>query len=59
MDPPYCRPDRSCLTIAERLIAIGRTGFTFLNVALADADARRRFAAEVTPLVRYELARQQ
>jgi len=28
-------------------------------VALADADARRRFAAEVMPLVRYELARQQ
>jgi hypothetical protein len=38
--------------IAERLIAIGRTGFTVLNVALADADARRRFAAGVMSLVR-------
>jgi alkanesulfonate monooxygenase SsuD/methylene tetrahydromethanopterin reductase-like flavin-dependent oxidoreductase (luciferase family) len=38
--------------IAERLIAIGRTGFTVLNVALADAEERRRFAAEVMPLVR-------
>lgn len=36
--------------IAERLIVIGHTGFTFLNVALADADARDRFAAEVMPL---------
>jgi alkanesulfonate monooxygenase SsuD/methylene tetrahydromethanopterin reductase-like flavin-dependent oxidoreductase (luciferase family) len=44
-------------TIAERLIGIGRAGFTFFNVALADADARRRFAAEVIPLVRAELAR--
>jgi alkanesulfonate monooxygenase SsuD/methylene tetrahydromethanopterin reductase-like flavin-dependent oxidoreductase (luciferase family) len=44
-------------TVAERLIGIGRAGFTFFNVALADADARRRFAAEVMPLVRAELAR--
>jgi alkanesulfonate monooxygenase SsuD/methylene tetrahydromethanopterin reductase-like flavin-dependent oxidoreductase (luciferase family) len=44
------------MTIAERLIGIGRAGFTFFNVALADADARRRFAAEVMPLVRGELA---
>jgi probable F420-dependent oxidoreductase len=43
--------------VAERLIVIGHTGFTFLNVALADADARERFAAEVMPPVRYELAR--
>jgi probable F420-dependent oxidoreductase len=43
--------------IAERLIAIGRAGFTVLNVALADADARRRFAAEVMPLVRDGLTR--
>jgi probable F420-dependent oxidoreductase len=42
--------------IADQLISIGRAGFTFLNVALADADARRRFAAEVMPLVRGELA---
>jgi alkanesulfonate monooxygenase SsuD/methylene tetrahydromethanopterin reductase-like flavin-dependent oxidoreductase (luciferase family) len=42
--------------IAGRLIGIGRAGFTFLNVALADADARRRFATEVMPLVRGELA---
>jgi probable F420-dependent oxidoreductase len=42
--------------IAERLIVIGRSGFTFLNVALADAEARHRFAAEVMPLVRSELA---
>jgi hypothetical protein len=28
-----------------------------LNVALADADARRRFAAEVMPLVRDGLTR--
>jgi alkanesulfonate monooxygenase SsuD/methylene tetrahydromethanopterin reductase-like flavin-dependent oxidoreductase (luciferase family) len=42
--------------IAERLIGIGRAGFTFFNVALADADARRQFAAEVMPLVRGELA---
>jgi probable F420-dependent oxidoreductase len=42
--------------IADRLIGIGRAGFTFLNVALANADARRRFAAEVMPLVRGELA---
>lgn len=45
--------------IAERLIVIGHAGFTFLNVALADADARHRFAAEVMPPVRDELARQQ
>jgi hypothetical protein len=38
--------------IAERLIAIGRTGITVLNVALAGADACRRFAAEVMPLGR-------
>jgi alkanesulfonate monooxygenase SsuD/methylene tetrahydromethanopterin reductase-like flavin-dependent oxidoreductase (luciferase family) len=43
-------------TIAGQLISIGRAGFTFINVALADADARRRFAAEVMPLVRGELA---
>jgi probable F420-dependent oxidoreductase len=42
--------------IAGQLIGIGHAGFTFLNVALADADARRRFAAEVMPLVRTELA---
>jgi probable F420-dependent oxidoreductase len=42
--------------IAERLIVIGHTGFTFLNVALAHAEARHRFAAEVMPLVRDELA---
>jgi probable F420-dependent oxidoreductase len=42
--------------IAGQLISIGSAGFTFLNVALADADARRRFAAEVVPLVRGELA---
>jgi len=44
-------------TIAERLIAIAHAGFTVLNVALADADARRRFAAEVMPLVRDGLTR--
>lgn len=38
--------------VTQRLIAVGRTGLTVLNVALADADARRRFAAEVMPLVR-------
>jgi len=43
--------------IAERLIGIGRTGFTVLNVALADAEERRRFAAEVMLLVRDRLTR--
>lgn len=43
-------------SIAGRLIGFGRAGFTFFNVALADAGARRRFAAEVMPLVRAELA---
>jgi probable F420-dependent oxidoreductase len=53
-------PDRPRITgtseaVAERLIRIGQAGFTFLNVALADADARDRFAAEVMPAVRGEL----
>jgi probable F420-dependent oxidoreductase len=43
--------------IAERLNEIGRAGFTVFNVALADYDARERFAVEVMPLVRAELAR--
>jgi hypothetical protein len=38
--------------VAQRLIRIGLAGFTLLNVALADADARDRFAAEVMPVVR-------
>jgi probable F420-dependent oxidoreductase len=38
--------------VAERLISIGRAGFTVLNVALADAAAREQFAAEVMPAVR-------
>jgi alkanesulfonate monooxygenase SsuD/methylene tetrahydromethanopterin reductase-like flavin-dependent oxidoreductase (luciferase family) len=42
--------------IAERLIKIGRAGFTVFNVALPDYDARERFATEVVPLVRGELA---
>jgi probable F420-dependent oxidoreductase len=41
--------------VTERLILIGRAGFTFLNVVLADAEARERFAAEVIPAVRGEL----
>jgi alkanesulfonate monooxygenase SsuD/methylene tetrahydromethanopterin reductase-like flavin-dependent oxidoreductase (luciferase family) len=44
-------------SIAEQLIGIGRAGFTFFNVALAGAGARQRFAAEVMPQVRAELAR--
>jgi alkanesulfonate monooxygenase SsuD/methylene tetrahydromethanopterin reductase-like flavin-dependent oxidoreductase (luciferase family) len=43
--------------IARRLILIGRAGFTFQNIVLADADARDRFAAEVMPAVRDELTR--
>jgi probable F420-dependent oxidoreductase len=42
--------------IAERLTEIGRAGFTVINVALRDAEARERFAAEVVPLVRGNLA---
>jgi probable F420-dependent oxidoreductase len=42
--------------VAERLTEIGRAGFTVINVALQDAKARERFAAEVVPLVRRELA---
>jgi len=41
--------------VARRLILIGRAGFTFLNVVLADTGARERFAAEVMPAVRGEL----
>jgi probable F420-dependent oxidoreductase len=41
--------------VARRLILIARAGFTFLNVVLADAEARERFAAEVMPAVRGEL----
>jgi alkanesulfonate monooxygenase SsuD/methylene tetrahydromethanopterin reductase-like flavin-dependent oxidoreductase (luciferase family) len=38
--------------IAGRLAEIGRAGFTVINVALPDGEARERFAAEVVPLVR-------
>jgi probable F420-dependent oxidoreductase len=42
--------------IADRLTEIGRAGFTVINVALQDAEARERFAAEVAPLIRGGLA---
>jgi probable F420-dependent oxidoreductase len=54
-DPDSSRVTGTSEAVTERLIAIGRAGFTFLNVALADASARDRFAAEVMPPVRAEL----
>jgi alkanesulfonate monooxygenase SsuD/methylene tetrahydromethanopterin reductase-like flavin-dependent oxidoreductase (luciferase family) len=43
--------------IAEQILVVVRGGFTFLNIALPQPDLRERFAAEVIPLVRSELAR--
>ena len=53
------RVSGSSEAVAEQLIGIGQAGFTFFNVALADGDARERFALEVIPLVRDELTRGQ
>jgi probable F420-dependent oxidoreductase len=44
-------------SIAERLIAVFRDGFTFLNVGFTEPGHRELFAAEVMPLVRHEAAR--
>ena len=42
--------------IAERLAEIATAGFTVINVAFPDPEARERFAAEVAPVVRRELS---
>jgi alkanesulfonate monooxygenase SsuD/methylene tetrahydromethanopterin reductase-like flavin-dependent oxidoreductase (luciferase family) len=44
-------------SIAERLIAAFRDGFTFLNAGFTEPGHRELFAAEVMPLVRNEIAR--
>jgi alkanesulfonate monooxygenase SsuD/methylene tetrahydromethanopterin reductase-like flavin-dependent oxidoreductase (luciferase family) len=57
---PAPNPDEPRVTgtsaaVARRLILIRRAGFSFLNVVLADGEARERFAAEVMPAVRGEV----
>jgi alkanesulfonate monooxygenase SsuD/methylene tetrahydromethanopterin reductase-like flavin-dependent oxidoreductase (luciferase family) len=54
-NPDGARITGTSEAVARRLILIGRAGFTFLNVVLADTEARERFAAEVMPTVRGEL----
>jgi alkanesulfonate monooxygenase SsuD/methylene tetrahydromethanopterin reductase-like flavin-dependent oxidoreductase (luciferase family) len=54
-DPDGPRITGTSEAVARRLTLIGRAGFTFLNVVLADAEARERFATEVMPVVRGEL----
>lgn len=44
-------------SIAERLVAAFRDGFTFLNVGFSEPGHRELFASEVMPLVRHEIGR--
>jgi alkanesulfonate monooxygenase SsuD/methylene tetrahydromethanopterin reductase-like flavin-dependent oxidoreductase (luciferase family) len=44
-------------SIAERLVAAFRDGFTFLNVGFTQPGHRELFASDVMPLLRNEAAR--